>query len=61
MANASHEQAAAHLNAHGAAIDELHQKLAGVAGADKARLQTAVDKLKTSFKQFRDDALACMN
>lgn len=49
------------LNAHAAAIEQLHQKLAAAPGVDKQRLQGAVDKLKSAFKQFHDDALACMN
>jgi hypothetical protein len=61
MASASRERAAGDLNAHGSAIDQLHQKLAAAPGVDKARLQTAVDKYKAAFSQFRDDALGCMN
>jgi hypothetical protein len=61
MASAAHDQAAGDLNAHANAIDQLHQRLAAAPGVDKQRLQHAVDKLKSSFAQFRDDALACMN
>ena len=49
------------LDAHGNSIDALHQKLAATPGVDKERLQKAVDKLKTAFKTFHDDALGCMN
>jgi hypothetical protein len=55
------DQASADLDAHGRSIDELHRKLAAVAGVDKPRLQTAVDKYKTAHRQFCDDALGCMN
>ena len=61
MASAMPEPAAGKLDAHGRAIDELHQHLAGTPGVDKARLQTAVDKYKAAYKQFCDDAQGCMN
>jgi hypothetical protein len=61
MASATQEQAAQHLNAHAQSIDELHRKLAATPGADKERLQKAVDKYKAAHKQFHDDALGCMN
>ncbi|HMD01839.1 MAG TPA: hypothetical protein VKG44_02625 [Candidatus Baltobacteraceae bacterium] len=49
------------LDAHAQSIDALHQKLAAMAGANKARLQQAVDKYKSAHKAFHDDALGCMN
>jgi hypothetical protein len=61
MASPAQDQAARHVDAHGQSIDELHRKLTAIAGADKDRLQKAVDKLKAAHKQFRDDALGCMN
>jgi hypothetical protein len=61
MASPTQEQAARTLEAHGRSIDELHRKLAEMAGVDKERLQKAVDKFKAAHKQFHDDALACMN
>jgi hypothetical protein len=61
MASATQDQAARTLDAHAKTIDELHQKLAEAVGVDKERLQKAVDKLKAAHKQFRDDALGCMN
>jgi hypothetical protein len=60
MASA-HDQASGDLDAHARSIDELHHKLAAMAGVDKARLQTAVDKYKAAHRQFHDDALGCMN
>ncbi len=60
MANTK-DEAAQHLDSHGRAIDDLHRKLAGTPGVDKARLQQAADKYKSAHKQFRDDALECMN
>jgi hypothetical protein len=38
-------------------IDDLHQKLAAMAGANKERLAYAVDKLKAAHQVFEDDAL----
>jgi hypothetical protein len=61
MASATQDQAARTLDAHAKSIDELHSKLAETVGVDKERLQKAVDKLKAAHKQFRDDALGCMN
>jgi hypothetical protein len=61
MASAAHDQASGDLSAHATAIDQLHQRLAAAPGVDKQRLQHAVDKFKTAFTQFRDDALGCMN
>ena len=55
------EQASADLNAHGRAIDSLHQKLAAHPGVDKARLEQAVGKYKAAHQAFTDDALGCMN
>ncbi len=59
--SSAHDQASAELHAHGHAIDELHRKLAAMAGVDKARLHKAVEKFKAAHKQFIDDALGCMN
>lgn len=61
MASASHDEAAHHLDAHGHAIDDLHHRLAATPGADKERLQKAVDKYKGAYRQFCDDAQGCMN
>ncbi|HME81121.1 MAG TPA: hypothetical protein VKF82_03480 [Candidatus Eremiobacteraceae bacterium] len=55
------EQIQQHLDAHAKQIDELHKKLDAAVGVDKEKLQKAVDKFKAAHKQFRDDALACMN
>ena len=59
--SASRDQAAHTIDAHGHAIDELHRKIAALEGADKERLQAAVDKYKAAHQQFRSDALGCMN
>jgi hypothetical protein len=61
MASTMKDQIAQALEAHGKSIDDLHRKLAETVGVDKAKLQAAVDKFKAAHKQFRDDALACMN
>jgi hypothetical protein len=61
MPSATHDQAAAHLDAHAQSIDDLHRKLAATPGVDQARLTTVVAKYKEAFHQFRDDALGCMN
>jgi hypothetical protein len=61
MASAAQDQAARHVDAHGQLIDELHRTLAAIPGANKEGLQKAFDKLKAAQKQFRDDALGCMN
>lgn len=61
MASTMKDQIAQALEAHGKTIDDLHRKLSETVGVDKAKLQAAVDKLKAAHKQFRDDALACMN
>jgi hypothetical protein len=61
MASATRDQAAGNLDAHAHHIDELHRKLAATPGVDAQRLQTAVDKYKAAYNQFRDDALGCMN
>ena len=55
------EDARRALEAHGHAIDELHQKLAATAGVDKERLAKAVGALKQAHQRFTDDALGCMN
>jgi len=60
MASTAHSEMMQALSAHGAAIDALHQKLAAQAGIDKAKLQQAVDKLKSAHKTFHDDVLGCM-
>jgi hypothetical protein len=61
MASAAHDQAAHSLEAHERSIDDLHRKLAALPGADKDRLEKAVHKYKAAHKEFRDDALGCMN
>jgi hypothetical protein len=53
-------QATAALNAHAAAIDALHAKLAALPGCDTARLSIAVEKYKTAHAQFEEDALECV-
>lgn len=45
------------LEGHKRSIDELHQKLAALPGANKERLAGAAGKLKTAFAAFHDDAL----
>lgn len=55
------DQAARSIDAHAQSIDELHRTLAQTPGIDKERLQKAADKYKAAHKQFRDDALGCMN
>ena len=52
--------AASALAAHARTIDELHHKLAALAGCDKDRLARAVDKYKAAHQTFHDDALACI-
>lgn len=49
------------LDDHARSIDELHQKLAAMPGADTERLNEVVGKYKAAHKQFEDDALGCMN
>jgi hypothetical protein len=61
MGDAQKEDARRALEAHGQSIDALHQKLAGVAGVDKDRLQKAVGDYKKAHQAFTDDALGCMN
>lgn len=41
---------------HRHTVDELHQKLAAIAGVDKERLSRAVAKLKSAHAAFSDDA-----
>jgi hypothetical protein len=41
---------------HRHTVDELHQKLAAIAGVDKERLSRAVAKLKSAHATFEDDA-----
>jgi hypothetical protein len=48
------------LEAHGRAIDELHDKLAAIPGCDKDRLGAAVRKYKAAHQAFHDDALGCV-
>jgi hypothetical protein len=60
MTDATKDAAAQTIAAHGNLIDQLHQKLAAMAGADKAKLQAAVDKYKGAHQKFHDDALECM-
>jgi hypothetical protein len=59
MADAKTEVKSA-LEAHGRSIDELHKKLASMAGVDKERLAKAVGKLKKAHQEFHDDALGCV-
>lgn len=61
MAEAQKEDARRALDAHGTAIDALHQKLAAAPGVDKDRLQKAVSDYKKAHQAFTDDALGCMN
>jgi len=61
MSDATKDAAAQSIAAHGNLIDDLHHKLAAMAGADKAKLQAAVEKYKAAHKSFHDDALSCMN
>jgi Lung surfactant protein D coiled-coil trimerisation len=62
MADApSKDDARRALDAHGSAIDALHQKLASSPGVDKQRLQNAVSNYKKAHQTFTDDALGCMN
>ncbi len=49
------------LEDHARSIDDLHQKLAAMPGADTERLKEVVGKYKAAHKQFEDDALGCMN
>jgi hypothetical protein len=60
MASA-HDQAASSLDAHERSIEELHRKLAATPGVDAERLKGAVAKYVAAHRQFRDDALGCMN
>lgn len=53
-------QASAALQAHAAAIDALHSKLAALPGCDTARLTIAVQKYKDAHGAFEDDALECV-
>ena len=55
------EDARRALEAHGNAIDQLHQKLAAAADVDKERLQKAVNNFKNAHRTFTEDALGCMN
>jgi hypothetical protein len=48
------------LEDHGRSIDDLHHKLAALAGCDKQRLASAVEKYKAAHKAFSDDALGCV-
>lgn len=61
MAEAQKEDARRALEAHGNAIDTLHQKLASAPGVDKERLQKVVGDYKKAHQAFTDDALGCMN
>lgn len=61
MAELQKEDARRALDAHGSAIDALHQKLAAVPGVDKDRLQKAVSDYKKAHQAFTEDALGCMN
>jgi hypothetical protein len=57
----AHDHAAATIDHLGKSIDDMHHQLASQAGADKERLQKAVEKFKAAHAQFRNDALGCMN
>ena len=59
MSDAKSEAAKA-VEEHGRAIDELHHKLAAIAGCDKDRLARAVEKYKAAHQAFHDDAQACV-
>jgi hypothetical protein len=59
--SSAREQATADLDALERSIDALHGKLAAAVGSDKDRLRKAVEKYKSAHRQFRDDALGCMN
>jgi hypothetical protein len=59
--SSAREEARAHLDAHGRAIDELHHKLAAAPGVDKERLSKAFEKYKAAHAVMADDALGCMN
>lgn len=61
MTDTNQNAATTALEEHSRSIDGLHQKLAAVPGANKERLQQAVDKYKAAHKAFHDDALGCMN
>lgn len=60
MAN-TQDQAAGSIDAHASSIDALHSGLAALPGVDNAKLQSAVDTYKAAHRQFRSDALECMN
>jgi hypothetical protein len=49
------------LDAHKRSIDDLHQKLAAMAGSNKERLAGAAAKLRTAFAAFHDDALGSVS
>jgi hypothetical protein len=49
------------LEAHGRAIDDLHNKLAAMPGCAKERLAQAVRKYKAAHQAFQDDALECVS
>lgn len=61
MAELQKEDARRALDAHGNAIDALHQKLAAAPGVDRDRLQKAVGDYKKAHQAFTEDALGCMN
>jgi hypothetical protein len=61
MADRDIQQASSTIDAHGTGIDALHKQLAALPGIDQAKLQKVVDTYKAAHKQFRDDALGCMN
>jgi hypothetical protein len=54
------EEVSGLLHAHAHAIDDLHRKLAAVAGCDKQRLEKAVAKYKAAHAAFEDDAQGCV-
>ncbi|MBV8067023.1 MAG: hypothetical protein JO113_03520 [Candidatus Eremiobacteraeota bacterium] len=48
------------LEAHRRSFEELHRKLAAIAGCDKEKLAHAVAKFKAAHQAFADDAQACV-
>lgn len=48
------------LQEQGHKIEELHHKLAAIAGCDKEKLARAVEKYKAAHNAFHDDAQACV-
>ncbi len=61
MASTMHDEVTRLLDAQAKSIDDLHQKLSAAVGANKEKLQAAVEKYKAAHKQFHDDAQEFMN